>query len=158
MNEAFKMVALMNYRLGTKQDIPILCQLRKQQLIDEGLEASINIDEELNRYFEEKIGDGSLVEWLLEVDGTIIATAAILFIEFPPSFTNQTGMKGYITNMYTAADYRGQGISTTLLSKLVEEAKKRGVHQIFLSASTLGKPVYQKFGFVEADYYMTLEV
>ena len=148
----------MDYRIGTKQDIPVMCQIRKQQLIDEGIEPGIIIDEELNRFFEEKIADGSLVEWLVEEEGKIIATAAIFFIEFPPSYTNRTGMKGYITNMYTAPDYRGKGIAKALLGKLVDEAKIRGVHQIWLGASYLGKPVYKQFGFVEADEYMKLDL
>ena len=146
----------MDYRIGTKQDIPIMCQIRKQQLIDEGIDPTITIEKELLRYFEDKIGDGSLVEWLLEDKGRIIATAAIAFIEFPPTYTNKTGVKGYITNMYTAPDYRGRGIATTLLNKLLDVAKQRGVHQIWLHASHLGKPVYERVGFVEANEYMEL--
>ena len=58
--------------------------------------------------------------------------------------------------MYTAPDYRGRGIATTLLNKLLDVAKQRGVHQIWLHASHLGKPVYERVGFVEANEYMEL--
>lgn len=37
----------MNYRVADERDIPVLCQIRKQQLIDEGSDPGINIDEEL---------------------------------------------------------------------------------------------------------------
>ena len=42
---------------------------------------------------------------LLEDDGKIIATAGILFIEFTPGFHCRNGIRGYITDMYTAPEY-----------------------------------------------------
>ena len=104
------------------------------------------------------MADGSLVEWLLEEDGRIIATAAILFMEFPPTYANQAGIKGYITNMYTDPDYRGKGIASTMLHKLTDEAKKRGVRHIWLHASNHGKPVYKRIGFTETDRFMELNL
>ena len=148
----------MDYRIGTIQDIPVMCQIRKQQLIDEGLSPENNIDKELSRFFEKKMADGSLVEWLLEENGKIIATAAILFVEFPPTYTNQAGIKGYITNMYTDPDYRGKGIASAMLHKLTDEAKKRGVRHILLHASNHGKPVYERFGFTKTDRFMELNL
>ncbi len=141
----------MEYRKASMKDIPSLCQIRKQQLMDEGIEPNIEIDSELKKYFSVKLQDGSLVEWLIEVDGTIIATAAIAFMDFPPTYTNKSGIKGYITNMYTAPAYRGQGLATSLLKKLVQEAKNRKVHKLWLGASKLGRPVYRKLGFVETN-------
>ena len=148
----------MLYRLATEQDIPVLCKIRKQQLIDEGGTPIPGIDEELLRYFTDKLADGSLVEWVLEDDGQIIATAAIAFMDFPPSYTNRTGLRGYITNMYTAPACRGKGIASAMLDRLKQEAEKRAVHSILLHASALGKPVYKRFGFVESDQWMELRL
>ena len=148
----------MDYRIGTKQDIPVMCRIRKQQLIDEGINPDTDIDQELLCYFEKRMADGSLVEWLLEENGKIIATAAIAFMEFPPTYTNQSGIKGYITTMYTDPDYRGRGIASGMLNRLKDEAKKRGVKHIWLHASALGKPVYKRFGFAETNQYMELKL
>ena len=148
----------MEYRLADERDIAELSKTRKQQLIDEGIEPSIDIDEELHRYFTEKLADQSLVEWLLVDNGVIVATAAIAFMEFPPTYTNKTGVRGYITNMYTAPEYRGKGIASAMLQKLADEARKRSVSRIFLGASKLGKPVYQRFGFEESENWMELNL
>ena len=148
----------MVYRLAEKKDIPEMCRIRKQQLIDEGSAPHDGVDGAMTRFFEKKMADASLIEWLLEDGGAIVATAAILFMEFPPSFETPTGIRGYITNMYTAPEYRGKGIATAMLGRLMEEAKKRGVRRIWLGASTLGKPVYLRFGFREADYYLDLDL
>ena len=146
----------MSYRMAGERDIPVLCQLRKRQLMDEGIDPNIDIDEELYRFFADKLADGSLVQWLLEKDGAVIATAAILFLELPPTFTNRTGGRGYITNMYTAPEHRGKGIAVRMLEKLMDEARQRSVPTIILKASGSGRPVYKKFGFSEAGDWMEL--
>ena len=148
----------MEERIAAIQDIPVLCEIRKQQLIDEGIAPAADIDEELARFFEEKIKDGSLVEWLMEDHGTVIATAAVLFMEFPPTYTNPSGIRGYITNMYTAPAYRGKGIAASLLGNLKEEAVRRGVTHLWLHASALGKPVYKRAGFTEAETCMEMHL
>lgn len=60
--------------------------------------------------------------------------------------------------MYTAPDYRGKGIATEMLNKLADEAKKRTIHKICLGASEFGRSVYRRFGFVESDAWMELNL
>lgn len=90
--------------------------------------------------------------------GKIIATGAIVIYEFPPTYTNSSGRKAYVTNMYTEEAFRGKGIATNLLKKLVEEARERDIKKMWLGASKLGRPVYKKFGFKETDEWMELEI
>ena len=148
----------MKYRLGTKDDIETMCVLRKRQLADEGLAPDVDIDAELSEFFEKKLRNGEMVEWLLEEKGEIIATGAIVFYEFPPSYSNKSGVKGYITNMYTKPEFRGRGIATSMLARLAEEAKKRGVRKLWLGASKMGRPVYEKFGFMEAGGWLVMDL
>ncbi len=146
----------MNNRKATIDDIEVLADLRKKQLVDEGIEANKDIDEELIRFFQQKLTDNSLVEWVVEEEGKIIATAAIVFYEFPPTYTNKSGIKGYITNMYTDPAYRGRGIASSLLDTLVDEARQRKVEKLWLGASKLGRPVYLKYGFKETNEWLEL--
>ncbi|MGM9923823.1 MAG: GNAT family N-acetyltransferase [Bacillus sp. (in: firmicutes)] len=144
----------MHYRKATINDLPNLVELRKKQLIDEGMEPTIDIDSELADFFTNKLTDGTLIQWLVEDNKEIIACGAVIFYEFPPSYSNKTGKRAYIANMYTNEDYRGQGIATELLTRLVEEVTISGVSKIWLGASTMGRPVYKKFGFIETDEYL----
>ncbi|MED3982320.1 GNAT family N-acetyltransferase [Priestia megaterium] len=148
----------MKFRKATVNEIDQLIYLRKKQLVDEGIEPNQEIDTELKEFFTNKMSDGSLVEWIVEDNEEIIATGAIAFYEFPPTYTNKSGKKAYITNMYTKESYRGQGIATKLLTKLVAEAKTAGIIKIWLGASKLGRPVYKKFGFKEADEWLELDI
>lgn len=126
------------------------------QLVDEGIEPTIEIDKELYVFFQNKLTDGSLIQWLVEDNGEIIACGAVVFYDFPPSYSNKTGKKAYVTNMFTKENYRGQGIATHLLTKLVDEVKHAGITKIWLGASKLGRPVYKKFGFQETDEWLEL--
>ena len=148
----------MNYRLSIKEDIPLLIELRKRQLIDEGQNPDVNMDQELVKFFNNHFADNTLVEWVAEEDGKIVGTAAILLFEFPPAFTNPSGIKGYITNMFTVPEYRGQGLASELLKKVLDEARSRGVKNILLAASDMGKPVYKKVGFEEAGDWMKMNI
>ncbi|MEB4869480.1 MULTISPECIES: GNAT family N-acetyltransferase [Priestia] len=148
----------MKFCKATVNEIDQLIYLRKKQLVDEGIEPNQEIDTELKEFFTNKMSDGSLIEWIVEDNEEIIATGAIVFYEFPPTYTNKSGKKAYITNMYTKESYRGQGIATKLLTKLVAEAKTAGIIKIWLGASNLGRPVYKKFGFKEADELLELDI
>ena len=148
----------MNYRLSIKEDIPLLIELRKRQLIDEGQNPDVNMDQELVKFFNNHFADNTLVEWVAEEDGKIVGTAAILFFEFPPAFTNPSGIKGYITNMFTVPEYRGQGLASELLKKVLDEARSRSVKNILLAASDMGKPVYKNVGFEEAGDWMKMNI
>lgn len=148
----------MKYRKANNNDINKLVELRKKQLVDEGLEPNIDIDSELSNFFKNKLSDGTLIQWLVEDKEEIIACGAVVFYEFPPSYANKTGKKAYIANMYTNENYRGKGIATKLLTRLVEEVRISGISKIWLEASKMGRPVYKKFGFIEIDKYLELNV
>ncbi len=147
----------MQYRKATLEDIPTLGKLRKLQLIDEGYAPEGDMDTELSAFFHRHMADGSMVEWVAEEEGEIIATGAVVFYDFPPAFFNPVSIRGYVTNMYTAPAYRGRGIATHMLGLVKEEAKARRVGLMWLGASKLGRPVYEKFGFHEDNSWLVME-
>ena len=152
----------MLFRRAELSDIKEISEIRKKQIQDEGQTPDIDIDEDLHRYFEKYMGSGELIEWVAEEDakegsgqkGRIIATAAVVFMDFPPSFTNKTGRTGYVANVYTAPEYRGQGIVGQLLEKVEAEAKARGITKMMLNASAMGRKAYLKSGYFDVDFEM----
>lgn len=146
------------YRLATIEDIPDLCEIRKIQLIHEGIEPVVNIDQYLHEFFEEHFKSNQLYQILACVDGKIIATGAICFYFYPPSYTNPTGRIAYITNMYTDPMYRKQGIATNILGMLKEETKRRKVQIMRLGASQMGRPIYEKIGFVQDTRWLSQKI
>lgn len=147
----------MEYRMAVVDDIETLVRLRNRLVAECGA-PNRSVDAQLGTFFKKHLEDGSLVEWLAIESGQVVATAAAEFHEFTPSESNKSGVRGHITNMYTAPEYRKRGIATFLLGKLAEEAKSRGVKRLWLHASEMGGPVYKKFGFREASGFFELNL
>ena len=73
-----------------------------------------------------------------------------------PTYHNTSGKKAYIMNMYTNPNYRRKGIAYKTLDMLVEAAKDRGIKQISLEATEMGRPLYEKYGFTQMESEMEL--
>lgn len=146
----------MHIRKATIDDLNIIVKLRKQQLIDEGSNPIIDIDHDLETFFTNVITDESLYQLLAVENEEVIATGAIIYYPFPPSYINQSGERAYVTNIYTHPNFRGRGIAQQIISLLIKDAEVRDIKKIFLAASPLGKPVYKKLGFEEAHEWMEI--
>ena len=73
-----------------------------------------------------------------------------------PTCDVTSGKKAYVMNMYTDPEYRRQGIAYRTLELLVQDAKARGVEHITLEATDMGRPLYEKYGFVQMKSEMQL--
>ena len=69
---------------------------------------------------------------------TFIGAGGVSFYQVMPTYHNPTGKKAYIMNMYTAPEYRRQGIAFHTLDLLVKDIRKQGVSQIALEATEMG--------------------
>ncbi len=143
-------------RKALPEDAKLLCEIRKLQLIDEGIEPNCNIDAELLDFFNKFLASGDLDQLIAEENGKLISTAAVIYYYLPPTYTNKIGIRGYVTNVYTDPEYRGKGIAKGLLQELLANAKKRCVKKLWLGASKLGRPLYEKLGFIQQSDYMEL--
>lgn len=59
-------------------------------------------------------------------------------------------------NMYTDPEYRRRGIALRTLDRLVSDARERGITSISLEATEMGRPLYEKYGFVKTEDEMYL--
>ncbi len=148
----------MNYRKADIHDAAELAKLRKKQLTDEGGHCVDDIDKELISFFTDGLSDNTLIVWLAEEDGRIIATAGVCFFRYPPTFTNKTGKIAYITNVYTKDEYRRKGIASALLGLLMKDIENSGCGYIRLHSSLQGKRMYEKLGFTDAEGFMSLKL
>jgi GNAT superfamily N-acetyltransferase len=60
--------------------------------------------------------------------------------------------------MYTLPGFRGKGVAGKILSLLIEKAKENNCCKVYLNASNMGKPLYQKNGFTDVENEMVLDI
>jgi GNAT superfamily N-acetyltransferase len=150
----------LSIRRATADDADEMARLRRDMqaelLTTGGRTLSLDDAARHNRdYFREKLPSGEFVAFLAETGGVIAGTSGMVVYRAPPTPGNPTGVEGYIMNMYTVPAYRGQGIATRLLERLVEHARGLGARRVWLRASDFGRPVYERFGFGDDPHYMS---
>lgn len=149
----------MIYRFGDITDINLLVS-KRLEFIEVGEEDTNykEIEDNCFCYFEKAMRENNCDIILAEEDGTCIGTGIIFYYESVPSAFNVSGKNAYITSMYVQQEFRRRGIARTMLYKLIKKALERGYKIIMLNASEMGKPLYEKMGFVESRNGMILEV
>lgn len=73
--------------------------------------------------------------------------------QFHPS-----GKWAHIMNVYTRNSYRRRGIAYQMMKILIDEAKMKGITEISLDSTTLGRPLYEKCGFIKTEEGMVLNI
>lgn len=143
-------------------DVETLVQLRLE-MRRERETAALTVPESefasrLREYFTQAIEDGSFISFIVWDGDNAAACSGLSVMALPPSYGDLSGKKGYITNMYTRVEYRGQGLARTLLDRLKTFAIELGCSTLELNASAAGYPVYKKYGFSDVSYEMKLEI
>ncbi|WP_026508170.1 GNAT family N-acetyltransferase [Butyrivibrio sp. MC2013] len=150
----------MNFRKATIEDLDMLVATRIEVLrAANRLDASIDMSEverQSRDYYSKAMADGSHTAYLVFDENKFIGAGGVSYYRVMPTYHNPSGEKAYIMNMYTASDYRRQGIAYKTLDLLVQDAKSRGITAISLEATEMGRPLYEKYGFVKMNDEMEL--
>jgi len=141
-------------RQADRGDIDLLVQMRFDYFASENFEISGDqcglIKSNLRSYFSRQI-KRNFFAFLIDLDNEAISSAYLAVIEKPANPFFPTGKTGTILNVYTRPQHRHNGYATQVLQALIEEARKNEVTYLELSASEMGKPLYQKMGFKETE-------
>lgn len=145
---------IIKYRKLTKEDLDTFIDMRINQLREEGAKEDIDLKPALRDYYSRHMSDGTFVSWLAVDGDKIVGTSGMSFVEKPPYFGCPSGKIGLLSSMFTAKDYRRQGIAKELLSRVVNEAREYGCGTVQITASDMGVLLYTDFGFVKNGNFM----
>ena len=148
------------YKKATIADIDELVRtriivLRTANKLSNDVDMSL-VEKESYEYYKSALEIGEHIAYLVYDNETLIGAGGVSFYKVMPTYHNPTGKKAYIMNMYTASEYRRQGIAFHTLDLLVKDARKQGISQITLEATEMGRPLYEKYGFVKMENEMEL--
>ena len=154
------MLEKFEYKRTIPEDIEELVKtriivLRAANKLSDDVDMSL-VEQETYAYYKRALETGEHIAYLVYDNGTFIGAGGVSFYQVMPTYHNPSGKKAYIMNMYTAPEYRRQGIAFHTLDLLVKAAKEQGVSQIALEATDMGRPLYEKYGFVKMEDEMEL--
>ena len=150
-------------RKANLDDIDLLIRLRIDYLNEEkgklSHEEESTVIKQLRTYFTKHISNNTFIGVFAEIESNVVSMAYLSVFEKPANQTFITGVTGTLFNVLTYLEYRGKGIATKVINKVIEEAKALNVSRIDLFATSDGKYLYEKMGFKEPNYTaMYLEV
>lgn len=151
---------IFEYKKASIEDIDELVRtriivLRAANKLSDDEDMSV-VEEESYAYYRRALETGEHIAYLVYDNGKFIGAGGVSFYQIMPTYHNPTGKKAYIMNMYTAPEYRRQGIAFHTLDLLVKDAKEQGVLQIASEATDMGRPLYERYGFVKMEDEMEL--
>lgn len=154
------MIQKFEYIRATMEDIDELVRtriifLRAANKLSDDEDMSV-VEEESYAYYKHALETGEHIAYLVYDNGKFIGAGGVSFYQVMPTYHNSTGKKAYIMNMYTAPEYRRQGIAFHILELLVKDAKEQGMLQIALEATDMGRLLYERYGFVKMEDEMEL--
>ncbi len=150
----------LEYKRAGFEDIDTLVDTRIEVLLaanklDENTDMS-EVRKQSYNYYSKSLADNTHTAYLIFDGESFAGAGGVSYYRVMPTYHNPSGEKAYIMNMYTAPSYRRKGIAYKTLSLLVEDAKKKGITAISLEATDMGRPLYEKFGFINMECEMEL--
>ncbi len=143
-----------SYRRLTDKELDIFIKMRINQLHEEGAKEDIDIEPALRDYYQRHMADGTFISWIALDNEKIIGTSGMSIVEKPPYFGCPSGKIGLLSSMFTDKAYRRKGIAKELLSRVVNEARKKGCGTVQITASDMGVLLYSNFGFTKNENFM----
>lgn len=152
----------LTYKRATLEDLDILTETRTEVLrAANRLSGNTDMSEVKRQsysYYQKALREGSHIAYLVFDGSRFVGAGGVSFFRVMPTYHNPSGNKAYIMNMYTDPAYRRRGIAYKTLDLLVGDIKSRGISAISLEATDMGRPLYEKYGFVTMKDEMELPV
>ena len=150
----------LNYRKATIDDLEILTETRIEVLraanqLGNDVDMS-EVKKQSFTYYQNALKENVHLAYLIFDENIFVGAGGISYYQVMPTYHNPTGRKAYIMNMYTKPEYRRKGIALKTLDLLVKDAMERGVTAISLEATAMGRPLYEKYGFITMNDEMEL--
>lgn len=150
----------LTYKKATLEDMDILTATRIEVLraankLSDDVDMS-EVKKQSYDYYNKALRDGTHIAYLVFDKSRVIGAGGVSFFQVMPTCHNPSGYKGYIMNMYTHPSCRRRGIVSKTLDLLIQAAREKGITALSLEATDMGRPLYEKYGFVKMENEMEL--
>lgn len=95
----------------------------------------------------------------LFIEDELVANCGFYFDEHFPTYSNPSGICGYICNVFTKEKYRGNGYQRLVFKACLEYAKGLGINDFKLNTrNEKAIDLYKSFGFEKANNIYTYKI
>lgn len=151
-----------NIRRATVDDIEALVELRQKMQSEIGAFFGDPPTEggaaATRSYLNWAMPTGEFYAWVAEAEGKLVACSGLVLYSRMPGMHGHAIHEAYVMNMYTDPEFRRKGIASALLDCMIQYARGAGARRVWLRATPMGKPVYEKVGFEPMDSAMQLKL
>ena len=149
------------FRIARYEDIEEISKLRVMQQKDDWKELYPNKDEEFyiitKNYLEEHLNK-DIFFFIEIIENKIVATCGLQVIKYMPQCV-ESGIEGYICDVFTLKEYRRKGLQTNLIKECIKFAKENRIIELKLSSDNPEAiKIYQEQGFEHDKLIMKREI
>jgi len=137
------------------KDIDVLTELRfafLSEMITIPEDERQSLESNFRSYCEKHINQDDFVALGVSIEGEIVSCGFLVIDERPASPAFPNGLTGTILNIYTYPEHQRKGYGQAVMEAIIDESKKRNLSVLTLSATEVGKGLYEKLGFKEPVY------
>lgn len=139
-------------RLATLADGSELARLRWDFSPEEAAGSSQSFEEfrgEFERFLEPALASGNWAVWVAEQEGRLVSQIWVQVIHKAPRPGRFGGHNryGYMTNVFTVPERRGQGIGGQLLERVIQWAREQELQFLVVWPSEESVRFYERGGF-----------
>ena len=140
-------------RAATINDINTICRLKLIMFEESGHSDLLhkNATETIKKVYEKMYFEHSAIHFINEINDDIIACAGAFIKNDIPYCFFSNPFYGFIGDVYTLPEYRGNGYATELTAEAISWIKTKGVQRISLLASEQARGIYKRMGFSPTD-------
>jgi GNAT superfamily N-acetyltransferase len=140
----------MKFLRADRSHIDILVDFRIAYLLSDGALSAKERDKfavQIKDYFDRHLNSDCESFLALDDDGEFVSVVVMIECEKPANRAFKNGKTAMLMNVYTKPEYRRKGIASRLLDVVIIYARNQKISCIDLSATVMGRPLYEKHGF-----------
>ena len=140
---------MFTYRESTKSDLEWIVDYKKKMFIEFGRGDLLakNFESIVIKDYESLYRKDLAKHFVCEVNDKPVAIVGAFIKSDLPFRYFVFSSYGFIGDVYTCQDQRGNGLASTLNNQAIDWLKSKGVSYVRLLASDAGRPIYEKLGF-----------
>ncbi|MBU5625737.1 GNAT family N-acetyltransferase [Oscillibacter sp. MSJ-2] len=149
----------MEFRLANRDDLEALVENRMEfvQAV-KGIDRKEDFRTKTRAFLSAHLEQPDFAAFIAVEEGRIAASCMACVFAVLPTEDLPAGRRARVMNVYTQPAHRRSGYAEALVRMMAEEMKRRGVEELRLECTEMGRPVYEKVGFEKLDNQMRLKL